>query len=860
MINATQADGRRSPDRALLAINLVLIGGLLLNLSLAVGRRISAQGSGWSEPVNVSNSLTTSWFPAIAVDGLDRVHIVWSENFRDRNGLASDCVWYAVWDGRSWSRPNDLFASPGDTRDSYTQRPALAVDRANNLHLLYRYPTTFYYMRAPADAAWSAQSWTSPHPVSGGQGEWVDIAVDSNGVVHAIWSEMTIYVLPGGVSVLSPGHTLFNKADDTWTTYTPSDGLAGDNVLDIAIDASGLKWFATDGGLSVLPADGSRWMTYTARDGLVSEQVQKVLIDGLGNKWLATQNGVSVLSDGATPFDNSDDVWATYTAADGLASDNVLDIAVGTTGQMWFATDKGGSLLSVADEKWMTYTAADGLTSDFVQAILVDQAGYKWFGTLRGVSVLDDGGTSFDKSDDVWMIYTSEDGLGSSDVLAIASDDQGRKWFGTTSGLSILDDGGTPLDHSDDVWTSYTTRDGLPDNQVTAVTIDAGGNTWVGTAAGAGVFSPDDDRRVSYTVDDGMAQGFVTAIVADPSGDVWLGTWGGEQDYHSSDLFYRHSADGGKTWSSPENLSRSRSPIGRSLHLHIDTQDVIHVVWDEAQSCGYRSSSDGGEIWSQRATFYSPPSFPPIGGDEGGAPRQIVAGVGGRGEIMIAWRTASARTAAGEELPIYYQTSSDDGLSWSEPTPIPDLLARALNDTPFDAYDMAVDSAGHIHLVVVGRADAVDAPLSVLHTEWDGNSWSSPTKIFSTTDLPERPVIATSRGNQLHAVWFVRGTEGRFAGEGNYELWYSRGQSAAPSVPAPPSPTPLPTAALTPTPVPRPSSTPYPTLAPGTGGLPTGLYTESDEILQLAIALLPLILLILLVIAVKLGWLGKLFR
>jgi ligand-binding sensor domain-containing protein len=825
----------------------VALGALVLPFLASYS---SAQTVGWTEAVQISSTAAKSWFPAVAVDSIGRVHVVWTENSRDRNqGLATDSLLYTVWDGESWSAPNDVYTSR--QVNEYTLRPAVVIDRADTLHLLYRHPT-IYHVRASAGSAWSARAWSAPRRVSGEEeGVWADISIDSQGVLHAVWSENVTHVLPGGVSVLFPGDNLADKSDDAWATYTSSDGLAGDDVLDIVVDGAGVRWFATAGGLGVLAADGSRWMTYNVADGLVSRRVQKVMIDGAGNKWLATQKGVSVLNDKATPFDKSDDVWVTYTVADGLSSDNVSGMAASVTGEVWFATDKGVSVLSVADGEWMTYTTADGLASDFVQAIQVDQAGYKWFGTQRGVTVLDDRHTPFDKSDDVSMTYTyeaGEAGLESSNVLAIASDGRGHRWFGTTSGLSLLKDGGTPFSDWDDVWVAYAKRDGLPDNMVTAITVDVAGNTWVGTAAGVGVLSPANELRAWYTVDDGVAQSFITSISVDQGSSVWLGTQGGEQGYISSDVFYRSSADGGQTWSSPQNLSWSTSPIGNSLHLRIDAQDVIHVVWDETQSCGYTSSSDGGKTWSQRATFYS----------EAGSPYQIVAEVDGEGQVLVVWRTASESTRFEEGLPIYYQFSADGGLSWSEPAPIPNLFARLLNDSPFDAYDMAVDSAGHVHLVVVGRTSAVETALSVLHTEWDGSNWSPPTKVFSGIRFSERPAITISEGNQVHVVWFVR--DSLYSAEENIEIWYARGLSAAPFVPAPPSPTPLPTATATPTPIPPSPPTPYPTLAPGTGGLPTGLYTESDEILQLAVALLPLALLILVVMVIRSAWLGKLLR
>jgi hypothetical protein len=387
---------------------------------------------------------------------------------------------------------------------------------------------------------------------------------------------------------------------------------------------------------------------------------------------------------------------------------------------------------------------------------------------------------------------------------------------------------------------------------VTALAIDAAGYVWIGTAAGAGVLVVDGERLAPYTVNDGLAQNYVTSIALDPKGDVWLGTWGGEQEHLTSDVFYRHSTDRGQTWSAPHNLSQSKSPVGNSLHLHVDAQDRLHVVWDEAQSGGYSASFDGGESWSQRATFVY----------DTGAPNQIVVGVDRQDKILVVWRSLSASTRLDEGLPLYYQLSYDDGVSWSRPAPVPGVLARASNDTPFDAYDMAADSAGHLHLVAVGRASAEETDLSVLHATWNGNAWSQPDKIFSSTDFPERPALTVHRGNQLHVVWFVRKKEQLFSGgEGSHQVWYARGQSAAPAVSPPPSPTPLPTPTLTPTPVPPPTLTPYPTRAPELDELATDeLYTENDELFQLALALLPLILLVLFIASIRHGWWHRLFR
>ena len=320
-----------------------------------------------------------------------------------------------------------------------------------------------------------------------------------------------------------------------------------------------------------------------------------------------------------------------------------------------------------------------------------------------------------------------------------------------------------------------------------------------------------------------------------------------------ADIFYRRSTDGGQTWSVPISLYPKPLTGSARASLEIDSNDVIHVTWDEgwdrlrgggeADHSVYTSSEDGGKTWSPAIVIDYPDS----------TVAQLTVGSDGQGGVMLVWRTAS------QEYPgIYYMWSTDQGGSWSPPQTLPDIVARPWG-TPFDLYDMATDSAGHIHLFVVGReSQEEDALVGVYHLVWDGVGWSTPMRIFASMGLyPEYPKIVVHEGNQLHAAWFTR--EGSvFDQEVNREVWYSSSQSAAPHQPV----TPLPPPTLTPptaTPTAIPTAMPYPTLSLEDTGLPDGLYTESDDVFQLAIALSP-VALVILVMAIKIGWLGKLRR
>jgi len=323
--------------------------------------------------------------------------------------------------------------------------------------------------------------------------------------------------------------------------------------------------------------------------------------------------------------------------------------------------------------------------------------------------------------------------------------------------------------------------------------------------------------------------------------------YGDEDEIVRADIFYRRSADGGKKWSVPINLHPSPETGSARPYMELDSSDVIHVTWDEGWDrlsgetidvfhSVYVSSSDGGKSWSSPTVINSP--------DE--TVVQLTVGSDGQGGVMLVWRTTS-------QDEIFYQWSTDSGQSWEPPSAIPRVFARPWT-IPFDMYDMATDSAGHIHLLVVGRQYLDDkAVLGVYHLVWDGTGWSTPTRIFASVGLfPEYPKIVVHEGNQLHTAWFVR-EENVWDQDMNREVWYSSSQStASPQILAPlPTPTPVPPTA---TPSPVPTVTPYPTVSFENTGLPDNLRTDSDDAFRLAIALSPVALVILVVIFVRRVW------
>ncbi|NLE45691.1 MAG: hypothetical protein GX620_13295 [Chloroflexi bacterium] len=809
-------------DNWLLAVvnvlgRLILLVGVLFGALQGISSQAMAQTGGWSDPVLLSTNTANSWWSDVAVDGTGRAHVVWMSG---RSGYlgedALDLLMYSGWDGQAWSDPNDIIVT---ARGGYTIRPAIAADANDFLHITYRGGTQIFHANALVSSAWNAASWADFHLMSGtGAGYYSDVAVDSKGAIHVVWNESV-----------------------------------SDNPDERAV------WIGTSGGISVY--DGWTWQSHGAKAGPGSEQIHSVFEDRDGVQWIGTANG-------ALSFDGA--VWKPYSIEDGLPDSDVYAIAQDGDGAMWFGTGNGLARrdASLSAVLWSTYSAEDGLAGNRVTAIGVYEGRVLWFGTDGGLSRYD-GRT--------WVGYTTAQGLADNVVTALAVDVDGTVWAGTPSGLSRYDGKG---------WTTYTVADGLADNYVTALALDRMGGLWIGTRAGISHY--DSRRWLKYTQEDGLIDNSITALAVDSTGALWVGTDRGVSQYDGgvwrsfmgrdglvddqvtaigedavlnavcpfcADIYYRNSTDGGRTWSPPVNLSQSYAGSVKP-QVRIDHRDGIHVVWEEGEdwyaAAGYPIGSvhmyspDGGQTWPRSTVFST----------DGDAPQQITLGIGREDELIVIWRLTTANE-------LFYQRSVDNGLSWSVSAPINGVEAKTWLPMSLDSCDAATDSSGNVHVLVLGRLSPSEEDLSVLHLEWSGEQWLPAEKVFTSADPPEWPRIAIGRGNRVFATWFTRDREHIWdSAQGRYQVWSAYHQSDAPEQTPVPYPTasPSPAPTLTPQPVLATTVTPSPVLPPGTSGLPVRLDTEDDDLVLLAIALSPVVTLVLAVAVFRLGWLERTAR
>lgn len=773
--------------------------------------------SRWSPPVLVSTTTWSSWFPDIAVDDAGRAYLAWAGGIT-RNGQILDQVLFSMWDGTSWSRPNDIFAP---SIGGFNVRPVIAVDNTGQLHMIYREYTNLRYTQATAELAGRAVAWQPGRLISGsGGGYYSALAVDSQGTIHVAWSEVVFDEPARPVIWFGTEAGAIRLRENKMDLYQAAEGLTSRIVYTILEDTAGNQWFGTAAG--AFRFNGINWLRITAADGLADSAVHAIYEDRQGNIWLGTTYGVSRLNaldtQGARGYSSEQIRLETYTNADGLAGDGVNAIVQDRQGNLWFGTDNGLSRFDGTN--WVNYRQGSGshaLVGKRVLALYVDRLGVLWVGTDQGLMRIE--GES-------WQRFTHADGLAGDKVYAILEDPQGVLWFGTDKGVSRYDG------------ITWRTEIGAGEGPVYALLIDSDGIYWFGTEHGVVRY----DGKTWHTLSIEQGEGRVLALAQDKVVNAACPS--------CSDIFYRCSTDNGITWSAPVNLSRS--PTGSNKpQIKLDGRGV-YVTWDEGwdflvgrgspQSVAYAYSFDNGQTWSAPTIFRAPT---PVG-----AAQQITLGIGSGDQLVIVWRIEAGLRPESRE--VYYQVSNDRGLTWSAPRRLEGVNARDWL-TGLDNYTTVTDSAGHVHLALVTQTDNITmTQYSLVHLEWDGLRWSAPEAVFTSEDLPEWPRLAIGGGNQVFLTWFVRPKEEIWSG-GRYTVWASHMEADAPRILSTPLPTPLPSPTPTPvlpTPTPTPLSLP-PRVNGGQGEINGRLNLDYGAVATMAMAALPTVIWLAVVIGVR---------
>jgi ligand-binding sensor domain-containing protein len=172
---------------------------------------------------------------------------------------------------------------------------------------------------------------------------------DNEGQVSALefddFNRVWISTFSAGIMVFDYNGTVENQSDDNSvirvnTSNYPS--LFSNTILAIKRDHDGIMWIGTAGGLNSF--DGQNFFKHVGEIGPIENKINAIFVDSFNNKWFATDGGLSILIADESPWDPS--AWVHYTPENSGLPDKVVNsiFVDQVVGEAYIGTDSGLSI------------------------------------------------------------------------------------------------------------------------------------------------------------------------------------------------------------------------------------------------------------------------------------------------------------------------------------------------------------------------------------------------------------------------------------------------------------------------------------------------------------------------------------
>src|SRR6266498_2623247 len=275
-----------------------------------------------------------------AADKSGNVHVLWTSSLLDANGVASNSIQYARWDGKQWSSPVSIFGP----------LKSIPVQLAPVIDSLGRFHTTWI----DSNSGDVVYSWANVEK-AGLRSEWADIAGVSS-PSHLISSPDSI--VDGSGRIVTAYAVPLNEGRGIYVVQSTDNGSSWSTPIQI-FDAASAGWERIDHPKLSLNSDGTLHLIFirqTIRAGQATGLYYSQSVDG-GVTW-STPQALSQAdvqwADIASYRDKTVHVvWQEY---DGLVFANLSEVSQ-DGGKTW---DKQKTITGVNAEATVVALASDG--------------------------------------------------------------------------------------------------------------------------------------------------------------------------------------------------------------------------------------------------------------------------------------------------------------------------------------------------------------------------------------------------------------------------------------------------------------------------------------------------------------------
>ena len=256
-----------------------------------------------------------------------------------------------------------------------------------------------------------------------------------------------------------------------------SSSLRHDVVLGLTADTEGNVWLGLTKGVDRLNADSGTFTHFSATAGKMAyPETWSLLADSKNRLWAGSYHG------GLSLFNRSTQSFQQFPVTEkgtkGSRGSSVFTMTEGRNGRIWLGTNAGLERIDPETMRFSMHWAAEEPIA--VRSIVEDHEGNIWFGTDgRGAGVFNQ-----QTSQTRFFAASINDtgSIGDNVVFSMLQDRDGKIWFGRETGLSILRE--IPGDDQAAVFDNYTTADGLSDNVIVALQQANDGSVWAATHKG----------------------------------------------------------------------------------------------------------------------------------------------------------------------------------------------------------------------------------------------------------------------------------------------------------------------------------------------------------------------------------------
>ena len=276
-------------------------------------------------------------------------------------------------------------------------------------------------------------------------------------------------------------------------------------------------------------------------------------------------------------------------------------------------------------------------------------------------------------------------------------------------------------------------------------------------------YSPSTDAGKSWGASSKVSGAIVSctspAIATSKDGTVHIVFQGKSSNEKASGVFYTRSADAGKTFSDPVDISNTPTESSEP-QITIGGDDSIHVVWVDALPAPagpdiyYTVSTDAGKSWSKREDLSNTP---------GGISFNPCVAVGSDARIHVAW----SDTSSGDQQPdIFFVQKSENG--WSKP-------ADLSRDTGHSSHPRAACGEGGKAFIVWCDDSRKEKAADVLFvSERKPGQFGKPLSVSEKLGESRQPDFVAEPNGRMAFVW-----SGSRKGQQVPSIWARAGNGGA---------------------------------------------------------------------------------